>query len=320
MLQDFDPAMFWEDSDYARAEYIDAPVTDAVVQDVERRLGFKLPASYVAMMRHQNGGIPKRSCFPTREATSWAKDHIAVHGFYSIGHRKRHSLLGELGGTFMQEDWGYPKFGICICDCPSAGHDMVMLDYREHGPTGEPSVVHVDQESNFRVTFLARDFEAFIRGLVHPDVYDTSKAELEKALTNIRDGSFSTRLAPLIAKSANPAETEALLRALLRSIAIDKSYFALHGDPKSQLAYDVLFDLFAAVEPVSTEQVFLDAYRDLLALGDGAVTTGGYAPKFLTDWMKARRAAGEIVEQGGSLVLSDAHRQAVWTSLSKYID
>jgi hypothetical protein len=60
---------------------------------------------------------------------------------------------------------GYPSDGIYICDCPSAGHDMILLDYSACGKNGEPEVVHVDQENNFKKTFLAKDFETFIRGL-----------------------------------------------------------------------------------------------------------------------------------------------------------
>jgi len=122
-------------------------------------------------MRSQNGGIPKRTCFPTKEATSWAEDHIAISGFLGIGRNKTYSLLGSLGSRFMQEEWGYPTFGVCICDCPSGGHDLVMLDYRACGPDGEPAVVHVDQELDYRITFLAPDFETFVRGLVDESVY-----------------------------------------------------------------------------------------------------------------------------------------------------
>ena len=40
------------------------------------------------------------------------------------------------------------------------------LDYRARGPTGEPRVVHIDQERAYKITPLADDFESFIRGLV----------------------------------------------------------------------------------------------------------------------------------------------------------
>ena len=176
---DFDSSDFWEDSDYARSEYVEASVADAVIVEIERDLGFKLPASYLELMRTHNGGIPRRTCFPTQEPTSWAEDHVAITGIMGIGREKTYSLSGSLGSRFMQEEWGYPDWGVCICHCPSAGHDMVMLDYRRCGPLGDPEVVHVDQESDFKVTFLAKDFETFIRGLVHESRYDTPEQDLK---------------------------------------------------------------------------------------------------------------------------------------------
>ena len=43
---------------------------------------------------------------------------------------------------------------------------MLCLDYRACGPKGEPAVVHVDQERDFKITPVAPDFESFVRGLV----------------------------------------------------------------------------------------------------------------------------------------------------------
>lgn len=173
-LEGVDLSGFWEDSSYARETYVDGPVTPSLVAEIEAELGVRLPASYVRLMSSQNGGIPVKTCFPTVEATSWARNHIAISGISGIGRGKRLSLCGPFGSRFMQSEWGYPTIGICICDCPSAGHDTVMLDYSECGPDGEPQVVHVDQECGYAITFLAKDFETFVRGLVDESVYDTS--------------------------------------------------------------------------------------------------------------------------------------------------
>ena len=162
---DFDVEQFWEPSEYAIKEYVGAPLTDEAVAAVERELGYKLPASYVELMRFQNGGIPRRKNHRTNEPTSWSEDHVAISGIYSIGSEKPCSLCGEVGSRFWAEEWGYPDIGIYFADCPSAGHDMLCLDYRTCGPTGEPQVVHIDQESDYKIVLVAESFEAFIRGL-----------------------------------------------------------------------------------------------------------------------------------------------------------
>ena len=168
----FDLSDFWEEpGDCARKNYIEPPPTAEVIRQVEKELGYTLPESYIALMQVQNGGFSKKSAFPTSTPTSWADDHIAIEGFLSIGWDKTYSLCGRMGSRFMIEEWGYPDIGIAICDCPSAGHDMVFLDYRECGPQGEPKVVHIDQEDDYYITPLADSFEAFIRGLVDEEEY-----------------------------------------------------------------------------------------------------------------------------------------------------
>lgn len=172
VFEGFDFTDFWDDNYYARKKYISDAPTDDLIADVEKELGYKLPVSYIWLMKQHNGGIPFKTCFPTDSPTSWSEDHIAITGIYGIGREKDYSLCGELGSRFMIDEWGYPEIGVAICDCPSAGHDMVFLDYRECGPFGEPKVVHIDQESNFKITILAGNFEDFIRGLENAEEYE----------------------------------------------------------------------------------------------------------------------------------------------------
>jgi hypothetical protein len=42
---------------------------------------------------------------------------------------------------------------------------MIFLDYSDCGPEGEPCVVHIDQESDYEISYLADDFASFVRGL-----------------------------------------------------------------------------------------------------------------------------------------------------------
>lgn len=169
---DLDVEGFWEPSEYALKEYVGKPVTDGVVTRVEKELGYKLPASYVELSRFQNGGIPRRTRHRTKERTSWSENHIAITGIYSIGNEKPCSLCGEFGSRFWPQEWGYPEIGIYFADCPSAGHDMLCMDYRKCGADGEPQIVHIDQEWDYKIVFVAENFETFIRGLEDEAIFE----------------------------------------------------------------------------------------------------------------------------------------------------
>jgi hypothetical protein len=173
VFADFDLAGFWKASEYALKQYVSAPPTEQTVALVERELGYKLPAAYIELMQFQNGGIPRRANHRTVAHTSWALDHIAITGIYSIGGDKPCSLLGRFGSKFWMEEWSYPPIGVYFADCPSAGHDMVCLDYSVCGPTGEPRVVHIDQRRDYRTVVVAESFEAFIRGLEDDSAFDS---------------------------------------------------------------------------------------------------------------------------------------------------
>jgi len=169
---DFDLESFWDNDDYSRKNYIGSPVTDQMIKEAESKLGYKLPKSYIDLMKFQNGGTPKNTRYRTSKPTSWAEDHIAITGIYGIDKRKPSSVCGEFSSKFWMEEWGYPDIGVYICDCPSAGHDMICLDYSKCGPLGNPEVVHIDQELGYQKTFLAKNFEAFIRGLESAEAFE----------------------------------------------------------------------------------------------------------------------------------------------------
>ncbi|MDG4784580.1 SMI1/KNR4 family protein [Micromonospora sp. WMMD1102] len=154
---------------FAPGEAFDAPLTDEVLRSVEAELGRQLPAAYVGLARQHNGGWLAHAAHPAPHPTTWADDHVRVVSLAAIGRDRGFSLCGAGGSAFWVEEWGYPDIGVYIADCPSAGHDMIALDYRSRG---EPVVVHVDQEWNYRITVLAPDFETFIRQLVDASDYD----------------------------------------------------------------------------------------------------------------------------------------------------
>ena len=171
----FDFTGFWEESAYSK-KFDGGPLTPEKIASAEAALGYKLPASYLHLLETRNGGVPVNRCFPTGEPTSWADDHIAIETIFGVG-KAAGNIVDET--RLMVEEWGYPAIGIAICDCPSAGHDEIFLDYRACGPQGEPKVVHVDQEDDYCITPLADTFEEFIRGLVNDSEFDFEEDEDE---------------------------------------------------------------------------------------------------------------------------------------------
>jgi hypothetical protein len=148
---------------------LEDPLTDELLRTVEAELGHQLPIAYVALARRHNGGSFARDAHPSPTRTTWAEDHVGVYSLAAIGRTASFSLCGECGSAFWVEEWGYPDIGVYIADCPSAGHDMIALDYRS---PGEPAVVHIDQEWGYRITVLAPDFETFVTGLLDESHYD----------------------------------------------------------------------------------------------------------------------------------------------------
>ena len=172
---DLDLDSFWDDNEYALDVYVDAPPSDALVASVQAGLGYRLPASYVTLMRRRNGGMPSNTCCPAPSRTTWAEDHVAVDGIMGLGREKRYSLAGGAGSRFWFEEWRYPAIGVYFATCPSAGHGMIAFDYRDCGSNGEPRVVHVDQEWDYRITVLAPNFVAFVQALRPESEYDDEK-------------------------------------------------------------------------------------------------------------------------------------------------
>ncbi|WP_433749068.1 SMI1/KNR4 family protein [Paenibacillus amylolyticus] len=163
-----EPTGFWNDSAEAVDQYVLAPPTDGQIESMEEQLVFKLPASYINMMKLHNGGVPHYRYYPVSQAEAAKKVHVEIKGILGIGREKAHSLGGQSGSRYIIEQGGYPEIGVVVCECPSES-EVVMLDYRESGNAGEPEVVHVDKNENYKITWLAPNFETFIQGLVNEE-------------------------------------------------------------------------------------------------------------------------------------------------------
>ena len=159
-LKDFNWTGFWKDTDYAFESYIGRDVTDEDIKNAEAELGYILPTAYIELLKNHNGGVVNKNCFINDD-----DDCVYITGIYGIDRDKKYSLLGEMGNEFWISKWEYPPIGIVVADTISGGHDMIFLDYRECGPTGEPKVVRVDQECDYSITLLADNFGDFIKNL-----------------------------------------------------------------------------------------------------------------------------------------------------------
>ena len=322
-FEGFDVAGFWDDSAYALREYVEeAPPSRELIASLEKELGgYRLPDSYVALMNAHNGGVPTRVCFPVAE-TDWAESYLEICGIRGIGRARSQSLGGEFGSLFWIEMWGYPDIGVYFADTPSAGHDMLALDYRACGKHGEPSVVHVDQEHDFAITWVAENFEAFVTGLVDESVYDTSEQDRLDALAAVREGSFSPILLRAFGEVADVLpDADRRLRALGEAVVRDKGFFALHADARSMLMYDYLFWLFTSFNRVGSVEQYLRTpaqhersyalpdYELMIVFSLGSepygFNTGGYGPGFLEQWWESRIASGQIVETADGYRLTD---------------
>ena len=162
MFNGFDFSDFWEESEYSAKHYVGEPPTDELIAEIEHELGYKLPESYIWLMKQHNGGIVNQNRMGCKidwseGYTEWTSNVVAVAGIMSIGREKRWSI----GNTSVQ---CRPDIGVAIADtlgCP----DMIILDYRECGKDGEPAVVCVDPYARLRISKLADNFESFIRSL-----------------------------------------------------------------------------------------------------------------------------------------------------------
>jgi hypothetical protein len=158
---------FWSGSAYG----VQQPLTDEAVGVAESELGVTLPSSLLELLRVQNGGVvaDRWKAFPTREPTSWAKDHVPFKELMGIG--RAENVLSLLQTPYFVEEWGLPTPIVLLA---GDGHCWVALDYRVCGRAGEPSVTWFDTELAAE-SALATDFRSFVEGLVPLKAFEESR-------------------------------------------------------------------------------------------------------------------------------------------------
>lgn len=305
-MNNFDFTDFWSDYNYDNAEAF----TEDDVKSVEEALGYKLPKSYIDLMKLHNGGYLNKNCFPAEES-HWAEDHANIDIIMGIG-KSDGSLAGDMGSKFWIEEWGYPEIGIYFGETAVSGHVMIALDYRKcgkDGKDGEPEVVSIDQESDYDIIFLAKDFETFIRGLVSADIFDTSEERKLCDLERAREGQFSDVLFMLCNYIPKEFNIESKIRALLVAKIEEFGSFFLHGDDISMMIYDIQFWLYSYQDRIVDKDRYLTKdYEEIVVFGtfskdnvtpntEYCFNCGGYSPGLISDnWLETRIKEGRIIE------------------------
>ena len=304
-MADFDFTDFWEPSNGEGYGAACAPLTDEVITDAEKKLGYKLPASYLAMLRSQNGGTPVKSVIKNDEC------EIYLQSFVGIGSERTYSMFGQFGADFWFAEWSYPRIGVPVALTISGGHEIVFLDYSSCGSQGEPCVTLIDQECDYRRTKVAENFAQMLTMLVTPESLEDSEAEREETLAFVRTAPLGHMLSALCNGFTEIPEVEKKIRALCEGIVSEKGFFAMHDDDKSTLVYGLILMMYLQKHTNVSRDDFLKVYPEFLALpidNCKSLGTHGYAPAFVSNWIDSKIASGDIVVTDGNMKLSDAYR------------
>lgn len=156
---------FWHDSPESDRRHLSAPFDDELLRSIEEELGYKLPASFVLLMRSHNGGLVNRCRYPVPEPEEGKPDTVYITDILGIGREMPYSLCGRFGSEFLIDSRRHNKsIGVAVCNTTLPGRALVFLDYRACGKDGEPCVTYADAMTGTELR-LAKNFAQFLRGL-----------------------------------------------------------------------------------------------------------------------------------------------------------
>lgn len=158
-----DKRYFWGSNHY------DHPaLTDEMIAVAEGRLGVRLPAEFIELLRIQNGGYTKGFAHPMSQRTTWAADHVPLEELAGIvidpNHRTAQNLLHT---EYLTQEWGLPPRQVLLS---GDGYYWITLDYRH---SAIPSVAWIDVECGEDIQ-VALSFSTFLSGLVPGSTYDVT--------------------------------------------------------------------------------------------------------------------------------------------------
>lgn len=151
---------FW-DTNY----YKNPTLTDRMIIDAEKKLGVKLPETFISLLKCQNGGYTKGFAFPMKTKTTWADNHIPVSELFGIVlDEKSDSGHNIMQSSYMTTEWGLPEKQVLLT---GDGHWFITLDYRK---SQTPTIRWIDCECGEDI-FVANSFDEFYEGLVSEDEF-----------------------------------------------------------------------------------------------------------------------------------------------------
>ena len=96
MFENVDLDSLWYEGDtFGKEDYeCGNVITDDLIEGIENDLGFKLPKSYIFLMKKHNGGILNKNCVHiiTRTKYGLVKRYDDIEGIYGLGRGKRCSI------------------------------------------------------------------------------------------------------------------------------------------------------------------------------------------------------------------------------------
>jgi hypothetical protein len=132
---------------------VQQPLVERDVAAVEAHLGVRLPETYLAALREQNGGYVRRRYPELVQTRLWGIGPVAPN--LGSGAWLEACESAEIDGAWL------PRTPELLVPFDGDGHWYVCLDYRKAGARAEPSVTLVDLELE-RERRLAPSFDAFL--------------------------------------------------------------------------------------------------------------------------------------------------------------
>ncbi|WP_107994601.1 SMI1/KNR4 family protein [Trichococcus paludicola] len=117
-----------------------------------------LPRAYLELLAEQNGGYLLCSRIATKEPTSDGIDYAAIHAILGLHDDPQNSLYAQQEIARSAE---LPDYFVLFS---SNGNQLFAFDYSQVSPSGEPSIRHIDIETDNWQT-VAPDFAQFLRNL-----------------------------------------------------------------------------------------------------------------------------------------------------------